>query len=199
MISVITKKSNKHLMVYIFLWIPFIIFNSGCTDDKIESMCEDPIDERHLGLQWLSSGPLGQHLAIDFVAPAGTEVRAIADGHIEHNYPNMAYYGGCDGTPGPVLITRHSGGSHGSYAVQYGHVMSNLEEKDLILAGDVIGKVVNYIPCCDTPEACPHLHFAIWDAPTEHPTSGMGYGEPRSFVNPAWFFENNLCIPGTVE
>ena len=66
MISIITKKSKKRLMVYIFLWIPFILFISGCADNKVESICEDPIDESHLGLQWLSSGSLGQHLAIDF-------------------------------------------------------------------------------------------------------------------------------------
>jgi len=54
-------------------------------------MCEDPIDESHLGLQWFSKGLLGQHLAIG-LAPAGTEVRAIADGHMEHNYANMRYY-----------------------------------------------------------------------------------------------------------
>ncbi len=192
--SIKIKRPTKRLIVFILLWIPFIIFNSKCTDNKIESMCKDPIDESHRGLQWLSSGPLGQHLAIDFVAPEGSEVRAIADGYIEHNYPNMRYYGGCDGTPGPVLITRHSGGRNGSYAVQYGHVMSNLKDNELISAGDVIGKVINYIPCCDTSKGCPHLHFAIWDAPTEHPTSGMGYGNPRSFVNPDWFFENNLCV-----
>jgi len=199
MISIITKKSKKRLIIYIFLWISFILFISGCADNKVESMCEDPIEESNLGLQWFSKGLLGQHLAIDFEAPAGTEVRAIADGHMEHNYTKMRYYGGCDGKPGPVLITRHSGGSNGSYAVQYGHVISNLKENDLIFAGDVIGKVINYIPCCDFPEGCPHLHFAIWDAPTEHPTSGMGYGKPRSFVNPVWFFENNLCTAGTVE
>jgi murein DD-endopeptidase MepM/ murein hydrolase activator NlpD len=158
-------------------------------------MCEDPIDESHRGLQWLSSGPLGQHLAIDFVAPAGTEVRAIADGHVERYYTKSKYYGGCDGTPGPVLITRHLGGSNGSYCVQYGHVVSHLKEGDLIYAGEVIGKVINYVPCCDKPEGCPHLHFAIWDSPTEHPTSGMGYGKPRSFVDPDWFFKNNLCNP----
>ncbi len=88
----ITKKSKKRLMVYIFLWIQFIIFNSTCADNIVESMCADPIEESHLGLQWFSKGLLGQHLAIDFVAPAGTEVRAIADGHMEHNYANMRYY-----------------------------------------------------------------------------------------------------------
>ena len=188
--------TKKHTTICIILGI-LIFYYAGCADKKTESLCEDPIDENHLGLQWLSSGPLGQHLAIDYVAPEGTEVRAIADGYIEHNYQGMGYYGGCDGTPGPVLITRHSGGSYGSYAVQYGHVMSDLKENDVINAGDVIGEVINYIPCCDSQKGCPHLHFAIWDAPTEHPTSGMGYGEPRSFVNPNWFFENNLCIPGT--
>ena len=107
----------------------------------------------------------------------------------------MGYYGGCDGTPGPVLITRHPGGTHGTFTVQYGHVSSDLNDGESISAGQVIGRVINDLPCCDTPEGCPHLHFGIWDAPTEHPTSGMGYGPPRSFVDPDWFFEGNLCIP----
>jgi len=158
-----------------------------------ESSCTDPIDEDHRGLQWLSTGPLGQHLAIDFVADSGTVVRAIADGHVEHDYPDLGYYGGCDGTPGPVLITRHPGGTHGTFAVQYGHVTSDLNDGDSISAGQVIGRVVNYVPCCDSPEGCPHLHFAIWDAPSEHPTSGMGYGPPRSFADPDRFFESNQC------
>jgi len=65
-------------------------------------------------------------------------------------YLDASYYSGCDGKPGPVLITRHSGGSHGSYAVQYGHVMSDLQKNDEIFAGQVIGKVINYKPCCDS-------------------------------------------------
>lgn len=178
-----------------FLWLSLLILVAGCSADKTEGVCADPIDERHLGLQWFSTGPLGQHLAIDYMAPEGTVVRAISDGHIEHNYQDAGYYGGCDGTLGPVLITRHLGGTHGSYAVQYGHVISDLQENDEILAGQVIGKVINYKPCCDSQKGCPHLHFAIWDSPTEHPTSGMGYGDPRSFVNPEWFFQSNLCVP----
>ncbi len=175
--------------------ITIILLLSGCTDRWEDSKCKDPIDENHRGLLWLSSGPLGQHLAIDFVAPEGTEVRAIADGHVEHYYPSMAYYGGCDGTPGPVLITRHAGGTKGSFAVQYGHVMTHLKDNESIFAGDVIGTGINYIPCCDTSEGCPHLHFAIWDSNTEHPISGMGFSPPRSFVETDWFFKNNLCTP----
>jgi murein DD-endopeptidase MepM/ murein hydrolase activator NlpD len=180
-------------MMLVLSWMSCLPF--GCTDGQRKSACRDPIDEKHRGLQWLSRGPLGQHLAIDFVADEGTEVRAIADGRVEHNYREMGDYGGCDGTPGPVLITRHSGGTNTSFAVQYGHVASHLEDGESISAGDVIGRVIDYIPCCDSPEGCPHLHFAIWDAPTEHPTSGMGYGTPRSFVDPDWFFENDLCLP----
>lgn len=190
-----TEGTKKRFVIFILPWLLVISFNFSCTESNIEGMCADPIDENHRGLQWLSMGPLGRHLAIDFVAPEGTEVRAIADGYVEHNYRNVRFYGGCDGTPGPVLITRHSGGSHGSYAVQYGHVRSDLKEKDRITAGQVIGKVINYKPCCDSPKGCPHLHFAIWDSPTPHPTFGMGYGEPRSFVNPDWFFKNRLCTP----
>ncbi|MFC2171359.1 hypothetical protein ACFLU6_01855 [Acidobacteriota bacterium] len=85
----------------IFLLMLLLMSTSICTTNRKESICKDPIDEDHRGLQWLSKGPLGQHLAIDFVADTGTEVRAIADGYIEHNYPNLGFYGGCDGTPGP--------------------------------------------------------------------------------------------------
>ena len=51
---------KKRLMVYIFLWIPFILFIFGCADNKIESMREDTIDETQLGLQWFSKGLLGK-------------------------------------------------------------------------------------------------------------------------------------------
>jgi len=186
----------RNLLIVISLTLSTLILILLNGNTKIEPFCEDPIDEDHRGLQWHSSGPLGRHLAIDFVADEGTEVRAIANGHIEHNYQNMRYYGGCDGTPGPVLITRHSGGTNGSFAVQYGHVMSDLTDNEPIVAGQVIGTVIDYIPCCNSPSGCPHLHFAIWDAPTEHPTSGMGYGTTRSFVDPDWFFRNNLCHEG---
>ncbi|MCP4683521.1 MAG: M23 family metallopeptidase [Desulfobacterales bacterium] len=185
----------KRWTLFLIVSLASGLFCTNCSEKMPESTCANPIDARHRGLQWLSSGPLGQHLAIDFVAPEGTEVRAIADGRIEHNYQRMGYYGGCDGTEGPVLITRHPGGSNGSYAVQYGHVLSDLDEDEPIYAGEVIGTVINYIPCCDTPKGCPHVHFAIWDSPTEHPTSGMGYGPPRHFADPDWFFKNNLCNP----
>ena len=167
---------------------------AGCGDHDVPSTCLDPIDERHRGLEWLSTGLMGQHLAIDMVADEGTPVWAIADGRIEHNYPSMGAYGGCDGTPGPVVITRHPGGTHGSFAAQYGHVFSPLRDGDSISAGDLIGRVIDYVPCCDSPQGCPHLHFAIWDSPMEHPTSGMGYGAPRAFVNPDRFFEANHCV-----
>ncbi len=164
-------------------------------NDGTGSACVDPIDEKHRGLQWLDRAPLGQHLAIDFVSDEGDEVRAIADGEVWHYHPRLGYYGGCDGTAGPVLITRHRGGSHGWYSVQYGHVRSSLRRGDAVKAGQVLGEVIEYKPCCDTPAGCPHLHFAIWDSPSEQPSSGMGYGAPRSFVNPDWFFEKKLCAP----
>ena len=35
----------------------------------------------------------------------------------------------------------------------------------------------------------PHLHLGIWDAPDKFPTSALGYGSKRSFVNPVPFLE----------
>ncbi len=108
------RRHLKGLAIFSFLWAWFGF--AACSRGQIESVCLDPIDERHPGLQWLSSGPLGQHLAIDFVVAEGTPVTAIADGHVEHNYPSLGAYGGCDGTAGPVLITRHPGWGMGRLA-----------------------------------------------------------------------------------
>lgn len=92
------------------------------------------------------------HDAIDIMAPAGTPVLAVADGHVEKLFTSKL--GG---------LTIYEFNSDGTLAYYYAHLQGyadGLAEQQAIKRGDVIGYVGSTGNA--SPEA-PHLHFAIFE------------------------------------
>jgi peptidoglycan LD-endopeptidase LytH len=91
------------------------------------------------------------HEALDILAPRGTPVRAVRDGHIEKLFTSKA--GG---------LTIYQFEPSGTYAYYYAHLdryAPDLEEGQQVDKGDVIGYVGSTGNA--SPDA-PHLHFAIF-------------------------------------
>lgn len=91
------------------------------------------------------------HDAIDIMAPAGTPVLAVADGHIEKLF---------DSKPGGLTVYQFE--PSGKYAYYYAHLQryaQGLTEKQAVRRGQVIGYVGSTGNA--SPEA-PHLHFAVF-------------------------------------
>jgi peptidoglycan LD-endopeptidase LytH len=97
-----------------------------------------------------SRGSERVHDAIDIMAPAGTPVLAVADGHIEKLF---------DSANGGLTIYQFEPSGH--YVYYYAHLQryaAGLKEGDRVRRGQVIGYVGSSGNA--SPEA-PHLHFAI--------------------------------------
>lgn len=91
------------------------------------------------------------HDAIDIMAPAGTPVLAVADGHIE-----KLFYSERGG------LTLYQFDPTGRYAYYYAHLQryaDGLAEKQSIRRGQIIGYVGS---TGNADPAAPHLHFAIF-------------------------------------
>jgi len=91
------------------------------------------------------------HEALDIMAPAGTPVLAVADGHVEKLF---------DSANGGLTIYQFE--PSGRYVYYYAHLQryaAGLEEGDRVRRGQVIGYVGSSGNA--SPEA-PHLHFAIF-------------------------------------
>ncbi len=90
------------------------------------------------------------HDAIDIMAPAGTPVLAVADGHIEKLFDSAR--GG---------LTLYQFDPTGRYVYYYAHLQryaDGLAEKQSIRRGQIIGYVGS---TGNADPAAPHLHFAI--------------------------------------
>ena len=86
------------------------------------------------------------HDAIDIMAPAGTPVLAVADGHVEKLFTSKL--GG---------LTIYEFNRDGTLAYYYAHLQryaDGLAEQQQIRRGQVIG---------NAPDDVPHLHFAIFE------------------------------------
>lgn len=91
------------------------------------------------------------HEALDIMAPAGTPVLAVADGHVEKLF---------DSDRGGLTIYQFE--PTGRYAYYYAHLeryAPDLEEGAALRQGQVIGYVGS---SGNADPAAPHLHFAIF-------------------------------------
>jgi len=91
------------------------------------------------------------HDAIDIMAPAGTPVLAVADGHVEKLFTSER--GG---------LTIYQFEPTGRLAYYYAHLQAyapNLAQKQSIKRGDILGYVGSTGNA--SPQA-PHLHFAVF-------------------------------------
>ncbi|MBB1473016.1 MULTISPECIES: M23 family metallopeptidase [unclassified Luteimonas] len=91
------------------------------------------------------------HEAIDIMAPTGTPVLAVADGHVEKLF---------DSAQGGLTIYQFEPG--GRFAYYYAHLdgyAPGLAEKQQVRQGQVIGYVGS---TGNADPAGPHLHFAIF-------------------------------------
>ncbi|MFU8860650.1 MAG: M23 family metallopeptidase [Cyclonatronaceae bacterium] len=101
------------------------------------------------------------HYGIDIAAPIDTYIRAVADGSVIQSGWAVDY--------GYTISVQHSDG----YISVYKHSASIYKVKgDMVLQGDIIGKVGN----TGLMSSGPHLHFELWRD-----------GVPQ---NPARFFNN---------
>ena len=91
------------------------------------------------------------HDAIDIMAPAGTPVFAVADGHVEKLFDSKQ--GG---------LTLYQFDPQGTHAYYYAHLQgyaAGIVEKKTLKRGEVIGYVGS---TGNANPAAPHLHFAIY-------------------------------------
>ena len=96
-------------------------------------------------------GGTRRHEALDILAPAGTPVLAVADGHVEKLFTSDA--GG---------LTIYQFDPSGRYAYYYAHLQGyapGLREKQPVRRGQLLGYVGSTGNASPT---APHLHFAIF-------------------------------------
>ena len=92
-----------------------------------------------------------RHDALDIMAPAGTPVLAVADGHVEKLFTSVQ--GG---------LTLYQFEPSGRYAYYYAHLQGyapGIVEGRQLKRGDVIGRVGS---TGNANPAAPHLHFAVF-------------------------------------
>jgi len=97
-----------------------------------------------------------QHEALDILAPSGTPVLAVADGHIEKLFTSVR--GG---------LTIYQFEPSGRYAYYYAHLRGyapKLAEGQRVKRGQVIGYVGS---TGNADPTAPHLHFAVFELGSE--------------------------------
>ncbi len=117
-------------------------------DDVPRSALRDSFEERRGGVR--------KHEAIDIMAPRGTPVRAVEDGHVAKLFTSIA--GG---------LTVYLFDAREQFAYYYAHLdryAPGLQEKQAVRRGDLIGYVGS---TGNAAEDAPHLHFAIFQLTPE--------------------------------
>lgn len=111
----------------------------GLRPDQLQDTYDDP------------RGDTRRHEALDLMAPAGTPVLAVADGHVEKLFTS---------DQGGLTIYQFEPTGH--YAYYYAHLQRyapGLAEKQAVKRGEVIGYVGS---SGNANPAAPHLHFAVF-------------------------------------
>jgi len=111
----------------------------GVAPSQLTDMFRDPRSEAR------------SHEALDIMAPAGTPVVAVADGHIEKLF---------DSERGGLTIYHFD--PTGTYAYYYAHLQGyapGLAEAMPVRRGDLLGYVGS---TGNADPAAPHLHFAVF-------------------------------------
>lgn len=122
------------------------------------------------------------HNGIDIPVPHGNKVYGLCDGEVIGNFTSNSYWNS-------FLIIRHNCCNRVFYAY-YGHIRSELKEKDIISAGQE--KEIGIIRHDEDEEFGDHLHLSIttgsdWDR------EGWGYNysrreaEAEGYVNPSTY------------
>jgi len=184
----------------------FISITPASTNNGFIQPCRDCGYSGAFDRDW--HGDNTDHLAKDYPAFVGDEVLAITRGRVVKITTNQGGFGGfveslgSDGKTqtsyqsGPAIVVLHTKSNGDNFYALYGHVTpsNNLQENDSIAAGEVLGTVNHYYATELGKERAdwPHLHFGIWDAESNFPTTALGYGTDRSFVNPIPFLVNTL-------
>ena len=129
---------------------------AGISRDQLQ----DTFDDRR-------GGGLRVHEALDIMAPRGTPVRAVEDGHIAKLFKSVA--GG---------LTVYQFDPSETFSYYYAHLdryAATLKEGQAVHRGDVIGYVGS---TGNASEDAPHLHFAVFQL---GPEKEWWKGEP---INP---------------
>src|SRR5690606_2620050 len=98
------------------------------------------------------TGAWGKHEGLDYAAPLGTPIHAVADGVVVHAG------NGIDGRSNMLVILEHTVGGQ-TFFSWYVHMYDHgvfVEEGQVVEAGDVIGEVGN-----NGNSTGPHLHLEI--------------------------------------
>ena len=113
--------------------------------------------------------PRTVHVGLDIGGPAGTEVRAFADGEVIH-----AGYNRADGDYGHVVVTRHSLDGVDLYAL-FGHLgrmsLAKSPPGRRFVAGALLGRLGDETENGGWP---PHVHVQLaWERPATHDLPGV--------------------------
>ncbi len=143
---------------------------------------------------WLKEpdGSYINHLGHDYNAPAGTEIKAIADGIVSEIRLDVEGFGSED-TKGPLVWIKHRLSNGKFFHALYGHIqpVKILKKGDSIKVGQIIGTIIEYLHK-KTKKDISHLHFGIWNDENLPPRGTLlGYGPVNKFTNPIEFLQKN--------
>ncbi len=185
--SVPVYQSNNSIVVGVYGYASGSgSLTAGCVS-KLKDPCTDCDYSGPYDRDW--HGDNTTHLGKDYPAFVGDSVQAIADGTVYAVYTSIGGFGGTNPSRnGSAIVIKHKKANGKFFYALYGHVLSNVSTNAKIKKGDKIGTVDHYYwGSGNEQEDWPHLHFGIWDSETSFPTSQLGYGPDRSFVNPVNF------------